>query len=86
MPGKRTISPFIYVGQLDYLLRIPYTHIYDKEQTYYSKYLLKKDYTLEQVKEMRLKLIIEMEQDGRRMTDCQYKRGRLITSSSIRLT
>lgn len=81
--GRRTISPFIYDGMLEYHLRIPFNPITPhekKKQHLYMKYYSKKEYTLEQVKVLRMNIIKEMESDGRRATDRGELRRRLIPS------
>jgi hypothetical protein len=72
--GRKTISPFVYEGAIEYYLRIPLTKpkgfpkdSYDP-QYFYTEYLPKDEYSLRQVLARRLEKVIEFEKSGKRKT------------------
>ena len=79
--GRKTISPFIYDGMLEYQLRIPLARRKPDPQLLYTRCYMKKEYTLQDVKDIRNNIMKEMEADGRRAKDTKHGRSRLIAST-----
>ena len=84
--GKTTIIPFIYDGSFDWYVRIAHSNINGKwtSETYVGKYFSKRDHTLRDCIDWRLKTMKQLEDDGLRKTNPKGKQKcRMITSAVL---
>ena len=84
--GKTTILPFIYDGSFDFYVRIAHSNIRGKwnHTTYVGKYFSKREHTLRDCIDWRLKKMRELEQNGLRTTNPTGKtKCRMITSAML---
>ena len=84
--GKTTILKFIYDGCFDFYVRIAHSNIRGKwnHTTYVGKYFSKREHTLRDCIDWRLKTMKQLEDDGLRTTNPTGKtKCRMITSAML---
>ena len=75
---KRSIVPFVYDKFGSYYMRIPLTKIIkgqDCPEDWYCRYFPKSEYTVREVVEERLKIMLELERTGRRKSVITSRRN-----------
>ncbi len=86
---KRAISPFIYEGFLEYMLRVPHTAPRGSKRGEYIpdgfelEYYRKKDFSFTYVLNRRLELVKQLEANGKRTAGVGRGKGRWITSKFL---
>jgi len=87
---KRAITPFIYVGMLEYMLRVPHSAPPGGKRGAYVpdgfalEYYRKKDFSLQFVLDRRLELVREFEKNGKRLPPTKGRgKGRWISSQFL---
>tara|TARA_R110002096_G_scaffold38637_1_gene106565 strand:+ start:1143 stop:1442 length:300 start_codon:yes stop_codon:yes gene_type:complete len=81
--GKTTITPFIYDGMLDFMLRVPYSHTSSLPYPYKLEYFNKKEFSFQHVLDRRLELCREFEKAGTRVPKLGVGKGRWVSADYL---